>query len=286
MSASLLITVRFHEGRYHGQEDRFNGADWPPSPGRLFQALVAAAARGAKILADDTRALEWLEGLAPPRIAAPVARRGRAITLFVPNNDLDSVGGDPARVSEIRVSKQWRPSFFDPNEPVLYLWDFESGLPEATHICAIAERLYQLGRGIDMAWASGQILERRAANAVLESHPGPMRTPGGSGEVVTPRPGTLDSLVIRYHRNRRRLTTIVAGRKTRQMFTQPPKASFRRTGYVSPPRRLYFELRGSKGRFAPRPLSRPRLPSLPACGMPLPLDSRNHCLKTSHCSRG
>ena len=255
MSASLLITVRFHEGRYHGQEDRFNGADWPPSPGRLFQALVAAAARGAKLLADDTRALEWLEGLAPPRIAAPVARRGRAVTLFVPNNDLDSVGGDPARVSEIRVSKQWRPSFFDPNQPVLYLWDFASGSAKATRICAISERMYQLGRGIDMAWASGQILERSAAKAVLESHPGPVRRPGGSGEVVTPRPGTLDSLVNRYQRNRRRLTTVVTGRKARQLFTQPPKASFRRTGYDSPPRRLYFELRGSEGRFAPRPLA-------------------------------
>ena len=49
MPRSLLITIRFHEGRYHGQEDRFNGSDgWPPSPGRLFQALVAGAARGAR----------------------------------------------------------------------------------------------------------------------------------------------------------------------------------------------------------------------------------------------
>ena len=62
MRQSLLIAVRFPEGRYHGREDGFNGADgWPPSPGRLFQALVAAAARGANLFPEDMRALKWLE---------------------------------------------------------------------------------------------------------------------------------------------------------------------------------------------------------------------------------
>ena len=256
MTASLLITVRFHEGRYHGQDDRFNGVDgWPPSPGRLFQALVAGAAWGARFLAEDELALKWLEHLDPPRIAAPATRRGRAVKLFVPNNDLDSVGGDPERVSEIRVGKQWRSCFFDPHEPVLYVWDFESGSAEATRICAIAERLYQLGRGIDMAWAIGQVLERNEAEALLESHPGPIRRAGGAGETVAPLPGTLHSLVERYRRKRRRLATVGAGRKPRQLFTQPPKASFRRTGYDNPPRRLHFELRGPEGGFAPRPLA-------------------------------
>ena len=119
MPRSLLIAIRFHEGRYHGQQDRFSSADgWPPSPGRLFQALVAGAASGARLQTKDERALKWLECLAPPRIAAPTARRGRAVKVFVPSNDLDSVGGDPARVSEIRVGKYWRPYFFDPEESV------------------------------------------------------------------------------------------------------------------------------------------------------------------------
>ena len=168
--------------------------------GGLFQALIAGAARGAGLPPEDELALKWLERLGPPRIVAPVVRRGRAVKLYVPNNDLDSVGGDPARVAEIRVLKQWRPSFFDPNEPVLYLWDFESGSIEATRICAIAARMYQLGRGIDMAWACGQVLERNEAEARLESHPGTMRRPGGAGETATPHAGTLDSLVNRYQR--------------------------------------------------------------------------------------
>ena len=127
MARSLLISVRFHEGRYHGQEDRFYGTDgWPPSPARLYQALLAGAVRGAHLAAADESALRWLEHLPPPRIAAPAARCGRPVKLFVPNNDLDSVGGDPARVSEVRVPKAWRPCFFDPDEVLLYLWRFRA----------------------------------------------------------------------------------------------------------------------------------------------------------------
>ena len=256
MPQSLLIAVRFHEGRYHGQADRFDGeSGWPPSPGRLFQALVAGAARGATLQPDDRCALEWLEGLTPPRIAAPAVRRGRAVRRFVPNNDLDSVGGDPARVGEIRVGKQWRPCFFDPDVPVLFVWSFDSGAAEAARICSIATRLYQLGRGIDMAWASGQVLDEDEAESALASHPGVLRTPGGAGLTATPHPGTLASLAQRFQRKRERLATVGAGRKSRQLFTQPPRASFAHTGYDTPARCLCFELRTSERGFAPQALA-------------------------------
>ena len=256
MPQSLLIAVRFHDGRYHGQSDRFDDdGGWPPSPGRLFQALVAGAARGATLQAEDRRALEWLEELDPPRIAAPAARRGQAVRRFVPNNDLDSVGGDPARIGEIRVGKQWRPCFFDQETPVLFVWRFESGAAKAARICSIATRLYQLGRGIDIAWASGRVLDEQEAEAALASHPGALRTPGGPGMTATPHPGTLASLAQRFRRNREKLATVGAGRKSRQLFTQPPKASFAHTGYDAPARRLHFELRTSERGFAPQALA-------------------------------
>ena len=256
MPQSLLITVRFHEGRYHGTGDRLNGSDsWPPSPARLFQALVAGAARGGLLHSEDECALKWLERLAPPRIAAPAARRGQSVKLFVPNNDLDSVGGDPARAGEIRVSKPWRPCFFDSDEPVLYVWRFQSESGEAARICAIATRLFQLGRGIDMAWATGQVIDSDEADALLESHPGSVRLPSGTGETATPTVGTLDSVVARFQRRRIRLTTIREGRKWRQLFMQPPKAFFAHTGYDTQPRLLHFELRRPEGEFAPCPLA-------------------------------
>ena len=254
MSRALRLTVRFHEGRYHGHADGFHAADgWPPSPGRLFQALVAAAARGARLLDDDRRALGWLEQLDPPRVAAPPARRGHSVKLFVPNNDLDAVGGDPDRVSEIRTDKQSRPCFFDPDQPVVYVWSFDSGEPEAERVGSIARRLYQLGRGVDMAWAAADILPRERADDALADHAGALYAPGGGGDVACPRHGTLASLVERHERARARLAWNTSQGKVRQLFTQPPKGSFRGVDYRAPARLLHLELRDGAA-FAPRPL--------------------------------
>ncbi len=257
MTRALVIAAWFRDGRYHGEQDGFvDGRGWPPSPGRLFQALVAGAARGAIVRPEDQDALRWLECLDAPRIVAPAGREGRAARLFVPNNDLDSVGGDPARMAVIRVGKQWRPVLFDPGEPVLYLWKLDdSDSPEARRVCEIADRLYQLGRGIDMAWARGEVVDEGDAGLLLATHSGAVRTPGGSGDVAVPRPGTLRSLALRYDSKRRRLRPERSGRKLRQRFVQPPKVLFGQIAYDAPPRRLSFELRNEDGGFAPQPLA-------------------------------
>src|SRR5262249_27377507 len=79
------------EPEFHGRGD--GGApEWPPSPLRLFQALVAAAAAGWRGGADGDAArpaLRWLEARQPPVIVAPGHLAGRPFRLSVPNNDLD-----------------------------------------------------------------------------------------------------------------------------------------------------------------------------------------------------
>ena len=82
---SLVISVRFDDGRYHGRPD------WPPSPARLFQALVAGAANGEMLAIANRSALAWLELLEAPVIAAPAMRLGQGFTNYVPNNDRDTV---------------------------------------------------------------------------------------------------------------------------------------------------------------------------------------------------
>ncbi|HEX9640166.1 MAG TPA: type I-U CRISPR-associated protein Csb2, partial [Candidatus Krumholzibacteria bacterium] len=80
MSHALVIRVRFHDGRYHG------AGDWPPSPARLFQALVAAAGLNGQ-LAALRHSLEWFEKLpSAPTIGAPKARRGQRVMFYMPNN--------------------------------------------------------------------------------------------------------------------------------------------------------------------------------------------------------
>src|SRR6267154_4994470 len=110
----LLISVRFYEGRYHGT------GDWPPAPARLFQALVAGAGLKGPMQANDANALEWLESLSPPIMAAPITRKGQAFDTFVPNNDLDAVDGDPRRIGSVRVKKTMRPLLFNSEHALLY----------------------------------------------------------------------------------------------------------------------------------------------------------------------
>ncbi len=259
MARSLVIAVWLHQGRYHGEDDQFDEFDgtggWPPSPARLFQALVAAAARGASLLSEDERALRWLEELRPPRVVAVTGRRGSAVKLFVPSNDLDSKGGDPARAAEIRVAKHWCPVLFDSSQPVLYVWDLEAEVPESQRVCEVAAGLYQLGRGIDMAWATAQVVGECEVAALLDAHPGAVRIPGGAGETAVPRSGTLDSLVRRYVGRRHRLRTVGSGQAARQLLFQPPKALLGRSAYDAPPRRILLELRRPDGGFAPFPLT-------------------------------
>ena len=54
----LLIAVHWLDDRYHGLLDREGPPEWPPSPYRLFQALVAGAARRGELEAETGMALD------------------------------------------------------------------------------------------------------------------------------------------------------------------------------------------------------------------------------------
>ena len=250
MSLALLLTVRFHDGRYHG------AGNWPPSPARLFQALLAGAAQGNGLPTEDRDALLWLETQKPPLIAAPIARDGRGFKNYVPNNDLDAVGGDLGRIGEIRAPKLIRPRLFDARETLLYVWQFDGDPVLAETVCRIADRLYQLGRGVDMAWATGDILDEIAIEERLAGQSGVLHQPterGGDTLLLCPEPGSLASLEARFNANRKRLTTTKTGKAGQQLFAQPPKPRFASIAYDSPPQRLLFDLRASSSNttFAP-----------------------------------
>lgn len=260
MERALLIAVRFHEGRYHG------AGGWPPAPARLFQALMAGAAEGADIPAEARTALDWLERLPPPVIAAPRGAPGQGHTVFVPNNDLDAAlpGKPPAgiedAVASTRVGKTVRPTLFDASAPLLYCWHFDGdGAPTAA-LCETAGQLYQLGRGIDAAWADAAVLEAGTANERLAGHGGIVYRPtagGGSGsKLLCPRPGTRQSLARRFAGMRTRFRRGGSGRSAVRLFVQPPKPLLANVAYNTPPDRLLFTLhRGdAEGGFAPRRL--------------------------------
>ena len=260
MNDVLLLSVRFHDGRYHG------AGDWPPAPARLFQALVAGAARGANLAEGDEAALEWLEKLeAPPTIAAPVARPGQAFANFLPNNDLDKFDGDPREIGKTRTArKNIRPYIFDSRIPLLFAWTFndnEKGEDNARTICQIAERLYQLGRGVDMAWAWAEVLDADEVERRLARHGSVVYRPseGGIGKaLLCPRKGSLASLEERYEANRTRFTYVGEGKKLQQLFSQPPKPRFAMVAYDAPTQRFLYEMRAATPdeSFMPRPFTK------------------------------
>lgn len=254
MSRALLLFVRFYDGRYHGRPE------WPPSPSRLFQALIAAAAKGCTLSPNDRNAIVWLEQLKPPVIAAPAARAGNGFVSYVPNNDLDVFGGDPHYISKIRTPKVIKPRLFDRQMTLLYAWQFDEGEAEAKGICEIAERLYQLGRGVDMAWAWAEIIDAADLETKLAEHGGVVHRPvsGTGATLLSPQKGSFKSLEERFEKSGRRFTTVGKGRKVQQLFSQAPKPRFRPVAYDSPPQRFLFDLRQltEELSFAAKPLAR------------------------------
>lgn len=262
MSGALLISVRLHDGRYHG------AGDWPPSPARLFQALVAGTGLSGPIDKCQSDALRWLENKcesAPPVIGAPVSQGGQRIMLYMPNNDLDRVGGDPNRIAEIRTAtKVFKPRFFDASVPFLYAWPLdatEEHEPHSRAICVLAERLYQFGRGVDMAWASAEVLDASGFEEILSNYPGRIYRPSTSGNVLTlacPTADSLTSLTTRYQAYARRFGIAAKGKRISQIFSEPPRPRFRPAGYDSPSSQLVYEFRApsSPAPFVPWPLAR------------------------------
>lgn len=244
MTRYLTIHVRAHEGRYHGDGDDL------PSPFRLFQALVAGAGISGPLDEQTRSALVWLEGLPDgPIIAAPRTVRGQSVSMFMPNNDLDAKGGDVRRMGEIRLAtKVWRPRLFDATVPFIFVWPFDGDDTNARVICDLADKLYQFGRGVDMAWACADVLEDTDLDSLLLHYDGVVSRPGSAnGRVRCPGSGSLESLDRRYQARRFR------HEGGQRVFVKPPAPNNRQLAYETPPARHVFELRSTtdaEGRVA------------------------------------
>ncbi len=155
MARFLQLTVRYFSDRYHGNE-------WPPSPARLFQALVAGAKTGGPLrdwALEHEAAMTWLEALDPPEILARKHRGASKYTIFVPNNSLDGV-------VSTKTSKAVSPKVIDNHSPgdpdVLFRWriaDEDAARVHLPLLDQLASRLRALGWGIDFAAAEAGLVE-------------------------------------------------------------------------------------------------------------------------------
>ena len=151
---ALCISVTFLSEEYRGEE-------WPPSPARLFQALVATARTGRYVACWSDReegAMRWLEERQPPTIIAPRASRGTGFSAFGPADTerLAQAWAKGERVDERRYADEipvhrW---LISEGTTVHYLWSIENEELERARghietLKGIADRLLALGWGTD-----------------------------------------------------------------------------------------------------------------------------------------
>ncbi len=190
----LEIEVTFTAGHFHGEE-------WPPSPARLFQALVAASGRGAHGLIHQgvrEEALRWLEQQEPPSILAPEAVRQQDHLIgYVPNND-DEFGVD----AHVRTDKRLGGWFFPQGSAVAYEWQIggeATAAKRADVIAAMSSLIIYVGRTVDLAYARGRLLDGEApANAERKRW---QATEREGGRWLSPAVGFLELLNRRYPRS-------------------------------------------------------------------------------------
>ncbi len=155
---NLCISITFLDPFFHGKGDE--DPEWPPSPMRLFQALLAGARTGARGVAwNDARAsaFKWLENRPAPLIIAPAARRATRFTLYVPNNDGDKKFD---RQDRLTGKLAW-PHHLPNGDTVHFVWALDNGAtvqPWSETLCEEARNLLALGWGIDQVAGNGRVL--------------------------------------------------------------------------------------------------------------------------------
>jgi CRISPR-associated protein Csb2 len=210
MPSYLCLSITFLDPEFHGRADG-REPEWPPSPLRVFQALVAAAAArwGERKHLDHARpALQWLEGQPPPDITAPPGRVARGYRLSVPNNAMDLVGrawnqgnyfgtGDASPATH-RTMKTVRPTHLLGGETVHYLWELtgDAAAEYERHketLTAAARSIVAIGWGIDLVAGYERVITEQEADALPGERWRPTSDPAGT-RLRVPAVGTLEAL--------------------------------------------------------------------------------------------
>ncbi|GEC96258.1 hypothetical protein ZRA01_23310 [Zoogloea ramigera] len=128
--------------------------EWPPSPSRVFSALVAAAhCRLGGIDGDSVAALQTLETLPSPMIFCPEADVSPSPKRYVPVNDIDSFfdkrkSSHPARPLH---AERYFPAAFMLGEPIVrYVWSEDVNDAELRQLDKLAASMTHVGTSHSM----------------------------------------------------------------------------------------------------------------------------------------
>jgi CRISPR-associated protein Csb2 len=247
MSNLFCLSIRYLQPLCHARGEQ-GKPEWPPSPLRAFQALVAASAgrwNERVQLAYAIPALHWLEEQPPPSIIAATGERSRVkYRLYVPDNVGDKVAGSWSRggtasIADYRTEKDVQPThLLRDGAAVHYLWPLSDPDPEFEKnkdvLAAAARSITHLGWGVDMVAGHASVI----SSADVDKLPGerwqPTDDPSANGYRV-PRDGTLDALVDKHHAFLDRIGPD-------GFHPVPPLSTFDVVGYrraTDPPRQTY-----------------------------------------------
>lgn len=148
----LALEIELLTGVYRASLPDRGGAEWPPHPERVFSALAQAWGDGGRDPVERA-ALEWLEALPAPAIAASDmadTHERSAPTVFVPPND---VRGDDVTVLPDRRRRHDRTfRVAAPADPVVKLiWqEAPAGGQHGPALDALAHRVASLGHSASL----------------------------------------------------------------------------------------------------------------------------------------
>lgn len=213
MSSVLCLTVRFLDPlpRFHG---RSSGGDpeWPPSPLRFFQALVAAAAarwRPGQFRERAGPAFQWLEKQRLVVLGAVPKDRSVGYRMYVPNNSGDLMtaawarGATATSMAEFRVEKDVLPTQLL-SDDLHYLVPLNGDCPHFDTLRDAARSITHLGWGVDMVAGDATILSTDDAPKLLGETWRP--TIGRGTPLRVPVAGTLEDLMSKHNAFLHRLT--------------------------------------------------------------------------------
>jgi len=211
MNRRLCISVTLLDALFHGKGDRDSAhpdgrPEWPPSPMRLFQALLRGSRTGChdrKWSTDKANAFCWLERRSPPIIVAPEGKPTSTYTLFVPNNDSDEKFDRQDRLTSKIVRPHRLPGVDGPADklPTLYyLWqipenEWLAARPHVELLKRESHHLMALGWGIDQAVGDGAILNEVEASGLAGKRWQPwLAAFQGRTRLRVPKKGSLEDL--------------------------------------------------------------------------------------------
>ncbi|WP_459555318.1 type I-G CRISPR-associated protein Csb2 [Lacunimicrobium album] len=241
MKQSLCITIRLLDQTFHGRGER-GEPEWPPSPLRLFQSLVNAAASisSERDLRSDSRLAELLrclESAEPPVIIAPAIVPGNPRRHYVPDNVGDVIanswsrGNIDADIASFRAEKDARTCYLVNDEAVHYLWEMTDDLLQidADHFTELGHAVTCIGWGIDLAIAEIKIVAEADVHSLHGTRWKPIHGSTDSRSLRVPRIGTLDALLSRHQSFLARLGIDQKGERFFQPV--PPLHQYRRVAY-------------------------------------------------------